>query len=266
MKNTCIRRTYPFILMLCHATALANNVTEVIPTGVWQVKHVYIDTSVMSSSHTLPNDPSLVGRTLKFSQENINGSMLAGKGCMHPSVQPQQRTYLDKLLSSTFGTTKEGSIAANYLLPQKAEAQVSPLVIDCTEGLFGPSGESIDSWLVWLSEQSIMINWDNNTLLTLDKVQADALPSPSFNCQRVTAVTERKICTSFELAAWDHSVNDAYKMVEAELKRLGKPEELDELKKSQRKWIADRNACNEDEVCLAKKMEERVFDLTAIIE
>lgn len=261
-KIVNFKRAFFLLLILCSPLALANNVVDKNLVGIWQVKHVYIDTSLMSSPGTLPDDPFLVGRTLDFSQNKINGQMLVDEGCTQPALSTQPATTFNKLLISTFGAPENGLITDNYLLPYKAETAVTPMVVTCSAGLFGPEGESIGSWLTLINGQTMMVNWDNNALVTLEKVPANAQPKPSFNCQHATIASEKKICSSFDLAAWDSSVNDAYKMVEAEYKRLDKAEELSALKNGQRKWLTERNNCNNDADCLSKKMADRVLDLT----
>lgn len=72
---------------------------------------------------------------------------------------------------------------------------------------------------------------------------------PSFNCARATTATEGAICGSADLAALDRKMADVW----ADLAPV-----TEALRGSQRVWIAKRNACGADVVCLNQTMSSRI--------
>ncbi|MEQ4531643.1 MAG: lysozyme inhibitor LprI family protein [Mixta sp.] len=256
------------LLIFSSPLALANNVINENLDGIWQVKHVYIDSTQMSRSDFLSDDPNLVGRTVNFSTDKISGEMLVSEGCSQPSFIIQPKTALNSLIALTNGTEKNDSLADNYSLKQQGNHEVTPIVIQCVSGIVGPTGEATGNWLAMLDKQTMLINWDSNSLLELQKIPADAVALPSFNCQRAATAPEKAICSSFDLSAWDRSVSIAYKMATAQIKMTGVdvPEKLTSLKKAQNKWLTLRDACKDDKSCIKKQLVSRVSDLVEEIK
>jgi uncharacterized protein YecT (DUF1311 family) len=90
--------------------------------------------------------------------------------------------------------------------------------------------------------------------------------SPSFSCTGNLSPTEKTICSDDSLAALDVALTAAYKKALAAL-----PEDsansLDEtrvgLTVTQKAWIAYRNTCGVNKVCIAKAYQVRTGELTA---
>jgi uncharacterized protein len=90
--------------------------------------------------------------------------------------------------------------------------------------------------------------------------------SPSFSCTGDLSPPEKTICADDSLAVLDVALTAAYQKALAAL-----PEDsansLDEtrlgLTVTQKAWIAHRNACGADKVCIAKAYQIRTGELTA---
>lgn len=231
--------------------------------GKWQIKRVYINTQQTMRPSIIMDDPTLVGRTLSFTSDHIIGEPLLNHGCEQPVLKAQPEITLNKLLASTIGAESSAGLSDNYLLKLQGIDKVTPVFIQCAKGMLGPEGEATDNWLVKLDKQTILTNWDDNTLLALKKLPTDAPAAPSFSCQKATTTTEKAICASFDLASWDHSVNDAWKMAVNQIKNTGVDvtAKLAALKSEQQRWLTERNTCKGDKRCIKQQMVARVNDL-----
>ena len=261
MKKLAIFRLASlFILIPFSSAARADKETV---TGSWQVKNVYINTYQTMRPSIIINDPTLVGRVLSFKSDKIWGETLDGAGCIQPELKIQPETTLNNLLALTTGAESEKTLSEHYLLGQQGNKKIRPFIIQCQKGMVGPEGEKIDNWLTMLNENTMLINWDDNTLLALQKLPQDAPATPSFNCRNAGTSTEKAICGSFDLAAWDHSVSDAFQMAILQINHNGVDvsEKTSVLKSEQRRWLAARNSCKDDKVCIKKYMVARVSDL-----
>jgi uncharacterized protein YecT (DUF1311 family) len=233
--------------------------------GKWQVQSVYIDNQRTSFSAVSAEDPMLIGRTLTFTHEKIAGKYLSDPGCERPVLIPQSETSLNKLLALTTGQEGRVDLAKDYLLEKQGNSIVIPFLINCSSGIVGPSGENTGNWLAMLDKHTMLINWDDNSLLKLQKVLPGTPVEPSFNCQDAENITAKTICKSFDLAAWDRSIAAAYEIVEFQIKNIGVDvtESLSALNKEQREWLAERNQCKDDRHCIEEKMVARVSNLMA---
>ena len=233
--------------------------------GEWQVKSVYINTQRTSRSSVSAEDPMLIGRTLTFTHEKIAGKYLSDPGCERPVLIPQPKTSLNKLLALTTGQEGRVDLAKDYLLEEQGNSSVIPFLINCSSGIVDPSGEKTGNWLVMLDKHTMLTNWDDNSLLKLQKLLPGIPVEPSFNCQDAENITAKTICKSSGLAAWDRSVAAAYEIVEFQIKNIGVDvtESLSALNKEQREWLAERNQCKDDRRCIEEKMVTRVSNLMA---
>lgn len=246
-----------------HPLVMAQSINMNELTGSWQVKNVYIDTHQTIRPSIIVNDPNLVGRVLSFQSDKIWGDPLDDAGCIQPELKIQPDITLNNLLALTTGAESEKALSENYLLGQQGNKKIRPFIIQCQKGMVGPEGEKIDNWLTMLNENTMLINWDDNTLLALQKLPQDAPAAPSFNCHNAGTSTEKAICGSFDLAAWDHSVSDAFQMAISQINHNGVDvsEKTSVLKSEQRRWLAARNSCKDDKSCIKKYMVARVSDL-----
>ncbi len=94
---------------------------------------------------------------------------------------------------------------------------------------------------------------------------ADAA-SPSFSCTGNLSATEKAICADDSLAALDVALAAAYQKALAALPE-DSANQADEtrvgLTVTQKAWLAHRNACGADKVCIRKAYTLRTGELTA---
>ena len=102
------------------------------------------------------------------------------------------------------------------------------------------------------------------TLLILRHLPADAKPQASFDCARAATPTERTICGSLQLAAFDRSVASAYRNAYDQLKLDGT--NVDPLARLQRRWLRQRDACGTHATCLLKSMKRQIDALDNLPE
>ncbi|MTH46055.1 lysozyme inhibitor LprI family protein [Intestinirhabdus alba] len=231
--------------------------------GEWQVKHVYIDSQRASRSAIPFDDPLLVGRVMSLTPEKITGRYLSEPGCEQPVLIAQSTTTLNHLLALTLGDDTRINLARDYLLETQGDNNVVPFLIECSSGMVGPAGENIANWLTMMDKQTLLTNWQGNTLLLLQKLSPGVAEKPSFSCQKAGNITEKTICKFPTLAAWDRSVAAAYEIVVFQTKQTGieVTGSLAALKNEQRLWIAERNRCRDDRACIETKMVARVKSL-----
>lgn len=93
----------------------------------------------------------------------------------------------------------------------------------------------------------------------LDNAQpaAQATLSPSFNCAKASTFSEKAICTDTLLGKLDGALAENYKsMLAADIGDGTK----NELKATQRKWIAERNKCADNQ-CVANIYRKRIDEI-----
>lgn len=78
-----------------------------------------------------------------------------------------------------------------------------------------------------------------------------AAERPSFDCSKAASASEHAICANDRLARLDRAIADAF----VELRR--NPDLAEELPKEQTAFLARRDACGADTLCLAREMESR---------
>jgi len=80
----------------------------------------------------------------------------------------------------------------------------------------------------------------------------------SFDCNKASALTEKAICATSQLSALDDQMAQAFKDA------LATAGDRSALTASQRLWLRrDRNACQDDTVCLRQVYMKRIADLTS---
>lgn len=117
-------------------------------------------------------------------------------------------------------------------------------------------------WFIVLDNGQLAMSWQEETILILKRIPVNAKPVASFDCTKAATDVEKTICGSVALAAYDQSVTQTYKSALAyyQTKQNAK-EQIATLKQSQKEWLAKRNTCGTDEMCLEKSMSERISDI-----
>jgi uncharacterized protein len=109
-------------------------------------------------------------------------------------------------------------------------------------------------WVVLEGSDKLIMHLDIQVMLVLGRRPLATKPSPSFPCAKATTPTEKAICGSFVLAAWDRRVALAWHQLNETGLRANEFEE-------QKTWLRSRDTCLSDAACLEKTMSQRVQDL-----
>lgn len=232
--------------------------------GEWRVISVRLDNLASTLTGITVNDPHYVGRKVIFNNGSVSGNLDETVNCNSAQFNVQQAVSLDKLLTLTSGT--------RHTEPQNPKADdygfkaqnLSPVLITCKEGKFGPKGESIGNWVALDQDNMLITNWYDNSYLVMKRIDKAEKIAPSFNCKAALNRTEKAICNNNELASWDNSVNQAYKTLILQQQKVMPDDKdiLNEIKVGQSTWLKKRNQCQDDTACLEKSMKERVDAIT----
>lgn len=146
---------------------------------------------------------------------------------------------------------------------------VDVISIRCSDGLWQGGLGLVDtgvqgSWLYLDTAGRMVLRWYGETLLILRHLPADARPQASFDCARAVTSTERTICGSWQLAAFDRSVASAYRNAYDQFK--SDAANVDPLGRLQRQWLRQRDACGTDATCLLKSMKRQIDALDDLPE
>lgn len=88
-------------------------------------------------------------------------------------------------------------------------------------------------------------------LAALLSAPASAVERPSFDCSMAVSPTEKAICGNDRLARLDRAIAQAYRKLRAD------PNLTEELTKEQTAFLARRDTCGADVICLAREMDSR---------
>jgi uncharacterized protein YecT (DUF1311 family) len=238
--------------------------------GTWQVVKVSIDTKATRRLYVQYNDPWLKGRIIHITPEKMTNDCYKKIVCTHPTLTVKRSTAAELFKESMGwrGDDPQIPIPKDYELPIANNAIVETLWVNCENGSFGPpttSDISDDTWIVPLPNGQLAILWNDNSILILNRLPANAKPKPSFDCAKAKTATEKTICGSVSLASFDLSVAESYSTAI----RFFKEEEQDtkrlkQLKTAQKTWLGKRDACGADAACIKKSMLNQISYLTNI--
>ncbi len=234
--------------------------------GTWRVASVNPDQRATISVDTKVNDPRYVGRTLELGKDAVQGELDGSIQCRQPAFTPQPAMALDAAIQKTSGehnTEPKKPVAQDYGLKIPGNQQITPYLFACQSGNVGPDGVVMKNWVAPLSPDSLIMNWDDNSYIVLQRVTAGEKVAPSFSCSAKVNAVEQTICDSNDLASWDRSVASAFKvrLFEQQSTDPKDTQTVARIKSEQREWIAKRNQCQADAACLKKSMQERVETL-----
>jgi uncharacterized protein YecT (DUF1311 family) len=84
--------------------------------------------------------------------------------------------------------------------------------------------------------------------------QGQTTHNPTFDCTKTEVAAEDSVCTSEELSRLDRQLGGEYVRL---LQKLDRPRRV-KLAYEQRDWIADRDACEDDQACISRKYTQRI--------
>lgn len=244
----------------------SNNTVPVSTVGEWRVISVNPDQRTTISVNTKVNDPRYVGRTLIFSNDAVRGELDGYIDCQNPAYKPQPFMTLNAAIQKTSGAHNNEPklpVAMDYGLKVSGQQKLTPYVFACQKGGVGPDGVVMKNWFAALSPETLIMNWDDNSYLVLQRVKDNEIMSPSYSCEGKLNAVEKTICGNNDLASWDQSVSSAFKTLIWQQQETDPNDKttLTHIKSEQRAWIAKRNQCQTDRDCLKKVMQERVEQL-----
>ncbi|MDE2280273.1 MAG: hypothetical protein KGK04_11910 [Xanthomonadaceae bacterium] len=238
--------------------------------GRWQVAEVQVNRASERRLDYQYNDPRLRWRIFDFSAAQLINDTPEGYPCIVPQVT-ETRMQLGKLISGSLAGVEERGDATpeDYGLATKPDTVVDVVSIHCGSGPWqgglGLVNTGVQgSWLYIDADGSMVLRWYGETLLILRHLPEDAKPQASFDCARAATPTERTICGSLQLAAFDRSVASAYR--DAYDQFTSDRASVDPLARLQRRWLRQRDACGADATCLLKSMKRQIDALDNLPE
>lgn len=265
-----------FTVSACQA---GNNKANVKPlpqymNGMWQVTKVYVDTGKSRRNIARDdkfNDYIYQGRTITVSPHKMAINTPVDDPCSTPGFYTKPTTVkalIDNSISTRLPTGSAPPVE-DMKLPVLASDKIDVHYLMCegkpaskNRGSVVEEDMSNAVWFVVMSEQSLLMSWQEETILLLEPVTDDIKPIASYNCAKAGTVVEKTICGSVGLAAYDKSVSETYKKIRAYYRSKPNTDKyIKELKKNQREWLKKRNSCSSDEKCLEKSMAKRISSM-----
>jgi hypothetical protein len=228
-------------------------------SGAWDVEHVAVDAEDQMHWKFHPDDPQLLGRELVIDDEQVRFNGGREANCKPPGWSPHASTW-GFLMTNGFlrgGTPyPRGGIS-----PAAFGLRASPKQSVTVYSVCSPAANRADAPSVWVKEpwlvpqgpDRLLMRYDE-AILTLARRKAGAKPRASFPCSKATSPTEKTICSSFSLAAWDRSVALGWRRLTA---NGTASEDLEE----QKAWLRTRDACGADAACLEEQLKRRALNL-----
>lgn len=256
--------------------------------GTWQVTDVRTDRGDTRPWAYKYNPHKFLGRVFVFTPERLTSNALLREGpCDGFKVVVRRTTALKVVSHSVYSRPgyETGPGPKDFGLPIADNAPVEALALHCKEGpLFGGVSSAVDplhpdeirsSWLMTLNPEQLALSLYDGVFLILQRLPKDAKPTPSFDCAKASTNTEKTICGSVALAAYDKSVAGTYQHAlsyyDFALKTYNPAMRAQTLaqtaafKKSQKEWLTERDACGRDTACLEKAMANRIDDIDSEI-
>lgn len=236
--------------------------------GRWEVVSVHLNADAEWTPSYGWDDPRLVGRLFVFGRDKIWTDAPEDQSCNEISSRTSQIGLRDLISGSMsgFGNPEKRPTEKNYKLDLPGSKSVDVVRIFCGaqpwQGGLGRTDEASGAWVLSLGNGQLLLRWYGETILVLMRVPDDAKPHASFDCAKARSETEREICGSYELSAFDRSVGASFSQLVKERKSNGGA--VGDVISKQRLWLAKRNLCGKDAACILKEMREQLIKLEAL--
>jgi uncharacterized protein YecT (DUF1311 family) len=227
--------------------------------GTWDVVRVEVDRADQMHWEVKPQDAALLNRELVIAKNEAHFEP-DKESCKQPAWKPSVMTWAE-LFANGFPRTQGGGRSAKPS-PSDFEFDVAPrdrvTVYALCPGkkLRGSEVWRDAEWVVLKSPDTLVMHEDSQILLIFKRRAVDAKPRASFPCEKAATATEKAICASFELAAWDRSVAAAYQEA-----LRGDGATQDKIRDEQKAWLKKRDACGDRVPCIDDLLWRRVDDL-----
>lgn len=220
--------------------------------GNWEVERVLVDKNDQPHWLYKPADPRLLGRELRLEQQRA--SFNYGLPVCESAKWRSKVENFGKLLAGSYqrpdrkGKDKWPTNADFDLNAPAASANFPVFRLDCQ--VKQKKAEWDDIWLLQLDQNTLLMHLDSSVLLRLARHKPGVIKA-SFDCKKAGSKPEKTICSQPALAAWDRSVNLAW--------RRAQTKNNDEnLKAAQIAWLKERDQCLDNAECLEDQMARRV--------
>jgi uncharacterized protein YecT (DUF1311 family) len=226
--------------------------------GAWDVVQVAVDSKDQMHWLYVPADPRLLGRELLIAADawRFNDG---SDPCEKPDVSRRDASFA-KLLAESFPRPPGPGRAAtptlgDFGLAASLNKNVTVYTPRCAPRSDGRDPQPwSEAWFVNAAPDRLLMRMGSSAVLTLARRTPNAAPQPSFACSAARTPIERMLCGSVALAALDRSVAAAYK-------RKRDTSDAGALRAAQAEWLKRRDACGQDEACVADAMRERIDEL-----
>lgn len=226
--------------------------------GAWDVVQVAVDSKDQMHWLYVPADPRLLGRELVIAPDawTFNDG---SDPCEKPAVSKREVPF-GKLLAESFPRPPGPGRAAtptlgDFGLAGSLNKSVTVYTPTCAPRSDGRDPQPwSEAWFVNSAPDRLLMRMGSSAVLTLARRAPNAAPQPSFACSAARSQIERLLCGSVPLAALDRSVAAAYK-------RKRDTAEAAVLRAAQTEWLKRRDACGQNEACVADAMRERIDEL-----
>ncbi|WP_072032333.1 hypothetical protein [Erwinia sp. 9145] len=249
-----------FFILLINFTPLAKlsfaGAPE-IPEGIWMVEKTSININSERTLNYQYNDPRLNGRYISFNKNVVRTNLPEKFECNSPGYS-SSTSDLNELILTSIGNAN----ASDYEVESGSD-KITAIKIVCKSGSFGGADTGVNSWVALINDHTIIINWYDDTLLTLKKTGNLSAPNPSFDCKKATAKSEIKICSDAILSSYDQSVNKAWWLVKNSPDLKNDLRSKENMLNMQKAWLVKRNRCDDDTECLTRNMIQRLNELMA---
>jgi hypothetical protein len=206
----------------------------------------------------VPDDPRLLGREL------VIGAQIStfndGSGSCEKPIFSAHKEQFRRLVAISFprspGPGRDASpTLEDFGLPADLNKVVSVHEVRCEARADDRDAQPwSQTWFAVLSPDRMFMRIGTTALLTLVKRMQNVAPRPSFACSAATTSIELLLCKSVPLAALDRSVAAAFKW------KLDRTDAA-QIRADQQDWLKRRNACGNDDRCLAGVMRDRISEL-----
>lgn len=224
--------------------------------GVWDVVRVSPDQVDQPAWLYRPDEPALVGRELSITSSALSFNYDV---CDKPRWTMKVSTWKTLLRRSFRRSPKYGRPRVpspeDFDLKEAASKPLRALSVACKAD--EPNSQWSRTWFVVEGPNKMLMSFGQMVILSLERRPPDAKPKASFDCSKATTKTERAICASFQLAAWDRSVAAAWKW----RSQITEDDDQQRFKAEQNGWLKKRDVCGADAQCLTDSMEERTGEL-----
>jgi len=240
--------------------------------GRWQVQEVHINTTSGRATHFSWGDPRLKWRIFEFSDTKIeNDAYDFDDKCVGPSAKYVDATPIDLFFRSIGGYDYPPTPGINpvmdYRINVNAEKNLRAIILSCADGIWqgdlGASDPKLGdlairgAWIILQGDHYMYLRWRDESVLRLEKIRDQSPIIASFDCAKAGTKTERAICASYRLGAFDRSVADAFERYSIQ----ASSPDLENAMEEQRIWLKQRDACGLNEKCILKKMRFRLSNL-----